>query len=262
MNNPIKRPLLVLMLVLALMGVTGFVWWRLSVRRHVGHYAILVDPSDSQALDSTCDKAKAVARQALDDPRMARGGKVALFGMGASTTANEPELKGIATVPDTSAVMGGESAVNAKRLEFENQIVGLCKQVAPTIVSPVFGSLKRVVEFLQQQDSDPDAYLVMHAITDGEETEVKEIIKAFREKPGSRVNLSMVIDNRRVRTEICGVAETIGTIAVGKNAQLSKTPPRTPERGARLTEVWREAFTERVQVKPYCLSTLPQTASR
>src|SRR5687767_5888517 len=125
MNNPIKRPLLVLMIGIALMGVTGFVWWRLSVRRHVGHYAILVDPSDSQDLERACDKARAIGRRALTDPRMARGGRVAVFGMGCAATANEPELKGIVNVPDVSAVMPGESGAATLRDDYEKQILTL-----------------------------------------------------------------------------------------------------------------------------------------
>src|SRR6266446_1984308 len=122
MRKPIRRSVLVLMFVVALMGVTGFVWWRLTFHRHVGYSAILIDPSDSQALDRACDKAKAIGREALNDPRMARGGKVAVFGMGGAATANEPELKGIVTVPDTTAIMAGESSATAKQQEFENQI--------------------------------------------------------------------------------------------------------------------------------------------
>jgi hypothetical protein len=260
MNKPIQRPALLLMLVTALMGVTGFVWWRLSVTRHVGYYAILIDPSDSQALDRACEKSRAIARQALHDPRMARGGKVAVFGMGGPATANEPEFKGpLVIVPDTTAVMPGESAAQTKQQDFENQIIARCKEITRTTVSPLFASFRRMVEFLQHQNSDPEAYLVMFAITDGEETEVPEIKKAFNEKPGTPVKLPMVIHNQRVRVELCGVAETIGKI---KQGEKGKTPPRTPQRAARETEVWTNAFSERVQVKPYCVSVSQETAQR
>jgi hypothetical protein len=262
MNKPLQRPLLLLIVAFGVIAVTGFVWWRLSVHRHVGYYAILVDPSDSQALDRSCDKARAVGRKALNDPRMARGGKVAVFGMGRPVTANEPELKGIISLPDTSAVMPGESGAATKHQEFENEIVARCKEITPTTVSPLFASFTRVVEFLQRQNSDPEAYLAMFAITDGEETEVKEIKRAFTEKPGTKIDLPMTIDNQRVHVELCGFAETIGEIAVDDKRTIIKTPARTPERAARETEVWANAFSEQILIKPYCVSASPQIAER
>jgi hypothetical protein len=248
---------------LILTGIAAFVWWRLSVPAfQPGSDAILVDSSDSQALAQACTKVAAIAQEDMKDPAMGQGAAISLFRLGEASTANEPVLVGTFKVPDASTVMGGPDSANKRRQEVVTQITERCKEIPLTTISPLFEGFLRTVEFLQEQDPSSQGQRTLHAITDGEETEVKPIKQAFDQSPGTDVTLPAIINNQRVRVEICGIAETIGTISLANGKAVTKTKTRDAVRANREIEVWKRAFSQAtlVQVNPYCVAA-PHTAT-
>ncbi len=247
--------------ILVATGISAFLVWRNSVPQvRPGHVAIVVDPSDSR--QKVCDQVGEIARRQMNDPAMHRGSTITLFSTGGPASANEPVQRGSFALPDTRGTMAGPEAIATKRQELVTSITARCMEIPETTASPVFQGLKRVVEFLREQDSRPNAHLTVYALTDGEETEVKEIKKAFDQPKGSPIAIPQ-IDNAGVNIQICGVAETIGTVAVAGGKQETKTRPRDPQRADREREVWEHAFSQptSVGINPYCVSTFATAAN-
>jgi len=98
--------------------------------------------------------------------------------------------------------------------------------------------------------------LALYALSDGEETELKEIKQAFNEPPGSKIQVPAMIINDRVVVQMCGVAETVGTVTDANGKKITKTKTRDAIRANREAEVWRNSFThqELVHINPYCTS--------
>lgn len=246
--------------ILMVAGIAAFVAWRNSVPPlRPGYVAILVDPSDSR--QRVCGQVGVIAQRQMNNSAMRRGSTITLFSTGGPASANEPVQHGTFVLPDTRATMGGPEAIATKQQELITSVTSRCMEISETTASPLFQGLKRVVEFLQEQDSRPNAHLTVYALTDGEETEVKEIKKAFDQPKGSAVAIPQ-IDNAGVNVQICGVAETIGTVATAGGKQETKTRPRDPQRADREREVWEHAFSQpaSVSINPYCVSTLATSA--
>jgi hypothetical protein len=236
-------------------AILTFGLWRSSVEPSpLGHVGILVDPSDSRP--EVCDQVSVIVKKVMEDPELSRGTTITLFSTGSPESANEPVQHGTFHLPDTRSTMEGPESIVRKESEVVRGIEARCVQITQTKATPIFQGIKRVVGFLQQQDSRLDAKLKVYALTDGEETEVKEIKKAFDEPPGSAVEIPR-IDNQRVAVVICGVAETIGTVQTSAGRE-TKTRTRDPRRADRAGEVWKNVFSQptTVSISPYCLSSI------
>lgn len=248
--------------ILAVVAIGAFISWRNSVPAlRPGHVAMLVDPSDSR--QRVCGQVGEIAQRQMNDSAMGRGSTITLFSTGGPESANEPVQRGTFTLPDTRATMGGPGAITAKQQQLVESITARCMEIPETTASPVFQGVKRVIEFLQEQDHRPNAHLAIYALTDGEETEVKEIKAAFDQPPGSVAAIPQ-INNERVEVQICGVAETIGTVATPGGKRETKTRTRDPQRADREREVWKQAFSQpgTVSINPYCVSSLSQAQTQ
>jgi len=240
---------------IATAAIVAFLLWRSSVIPVAPGYAgILVDQSDSRK--KVCDQVGTIAEVLMQDPRMGRGSTITLFSTGDSESANEPIHRGSFTLPDTRGTMGGPEDAVIKRKEFVDGLTARCIEIPETNASPLFQGMMRVVEFLKEQDKRPNAHLTLYTLTDGEETEIKEIKQAFNQKPGSPVILPSVIENDRVTVQICGIAQTIGTVIDTNGTPQTKTRIRTPLRADREGEVWIHAFSQKemVRISPFCVS--------
>lgn len=235
---------------------SSFVWWRYTVASNTTvshmHAALIRDLSDSIPARNQCSGIEGISRRVLDMPEMGTGSTITLVVTGDEGTALEPRRLKEFSVRKSGRIIEGQQADNRAKETLLTGIKDECEKVTEVPnVSPIFLSILRTVEHLQEKGGPADKRLVF-VQTDGEEFNDEKIKSALNARPGSPIKTSAKINNDNVRVIFCGIAETTG--ATQGNKAQRKSRDRNWQRAERIREVWKSVFTnpDLVRFEPFC----------
>jgi hypothetical protein len=231
----------------------GFIAWRVNKHsRAVFHAGIVADLSASHP--GGCHTVQGIAEQVLDWHPVSPGTSLIVLALGDASTANEPRLLGRYLIPANRTIMEGRNAGSRRRQGILDDLKRRCEELHPTMISPIFQSVKQAVVQLRRLGCGNGSDCKLWIDSDLEEN-VVPAIKAILDHPGSkRLTLPVRLDNEGIHVAFCGLAVTTGLILDPLGHEIRKGRSHQPGYDDNLRRTWAALFTnpESVTFDPYC----------
>jgi hypothetical protein len=227
-----------------------FVGWRLQTPPPPAlQTSILLDVSSS--FPSPCMTLEGMVRLAQERSSGHPGSTITVLTSGDAKTAFEPAPLLTQSLSDHQRLMRGKQAVQRDKEAFVAEFVKLCSALPTTKATPLFLDIKHAVEHARPVPGG-SVHAQVFVITDLEETKEPQIVRALRQRPGTKSPLPQPINNTNVEITICGYAQTIGETKGEDGIRRNFTAPRTAQHADRLLEVWQQLFTDHVTFDSFC----------
>ena len=230
----IKKHLIIASVVIAVLGLSAFIWWRIIKAKSVPpptHVAVVVDASTS--MQSDCAAHESVARRATDLIGVGRGSTFTIIRTGDDATRMEPQLVFQEAIPGplNSGPFGGQRRARAAREAFVARAQDACLGVKPTRQSPIVKAVRRGLVHLSglgcKRESDC-LLIVQSDLNDNDEM-----------APASRgAKAPAALDNTGIRVVLCGFS---GTVNDGSAANTDA-----------MLATWKALLIEPVKFAPFC----------
>lgn len=204
---------------------------------------VLVLNDYSQSADVNCNAIVEQGEKAFSLPEMERGSTVTFLFTGDQTTANEPRTLGSFPVPVAEKALEGRQKTVAEQEKILQAVKTKCEQTKPAQKSAIFLGFKAGIEQLRGQGCEIKGKCRILSRTDLQENAEPQIRAALGGDVKAMQKLPAPLDNRGIKIDICGIAETRGTVTE-KNKTKQLTQNRYAQQADQIREVWRKLFTE------------------
>jgi hypothetical protein len=205
-----------------------------------GKAVVIVDPSTSTYENAVA--VPGVVKSILGLNGMRGGSVVTVFTTGDFSTATEPRLVGQFIYQRNNKVMEGRNGqIKLDKAFYLSINEAVNKGVSCTQETPLYVAIRRGLETLNTQGCKTGAAVTCHlwVITDGIETEQKQIVRALHKNGAFDPPADLVLNNGGINVVLCNISKRNDGKEIGYQ---------------RVQQVWSVMFTDATAVSmwPFC----------